>query len=79
MSLPMNLDFKGGSSEAKSTTTTGALDAGGGGGTRAPVFNTATGRSSLSATTGSGVDGQTIALAAAALVGALFLWKRGHK
>lgn len=48
----------------------------GGGGSRAPVYNIATGRSNLSASTGNSFDWQTLAIVGAVVVGGLWMLER---
>lgn len=71
--MPMSLDLKGGSSSAESAATMRDALSAGGGGSRAPVFNTATGGSKLTAETGGTASDPKVWLLAAA--GGFILWR----
>jgi hypothetical protein len=52
------------------------IAAGGGGGSRAPVFNVATGNAKLSASTGNSFDWQLLAIAGAIVLVGLYVMRK---
>lgn len=75
MMPPINMDLKGGSSEASSKQSFDQAAAGGGG-SRGPTYNIATGASRLAASTGSGLDTTSLVLVAVCVMGGLYFMKR---